>query len=144
MCLKSTGLTVRSFLDTLPMKHSDFTYLSRIEFKRYGITDPVQCKYVPTNLNHADEGSRGLRAEEFVNKSKWLTGPDFLWNSEVSASLFVDTELQLDNKDPDVKRAFASASKAHDFSSCDDILTLCQLEKVFQTFRERNSRLPQI
>ena len=47
-------------------------------------TDLVHWKCIRTNLNLADEGSQGLRAEEFVNKLNRPTGPDFLWNSELS------------------------------------------------------------
>ena len=35
-------------------------------------------RHVPTKLNHADEVSRGVQANKFVKKSKWLSGPDFL------------------------------------------------------------------
>ena len=35
-------------------------------------------RYVPTELNPADEASRGVQAEKFLTSSKWLTGPQFL------------------------------------------------------------------
>lgn len=39
---------------------------------------PEQWRYVPTGLNPADYVTRGLRADELLNKKTWLNGPDFL------------------------------------------------------------------
>jgi len=49
--------------------------LSKIE----AASRPGQWKYVPTNVNPADEGSRGSNAREFVSRSRWLKAPKFLW-----------------------------------------------------------------
>ena len=40
-----------------------------------------QWRYVDTKSNPADDASRGLRPRE-LSKSKWITGPDFLWQPE--------------------------------------------------------------
>ena len=43
---------------------------------------PEQWRYVPTELNPADYVTRGLTADELLNKDTWLNGPDFLQSSE--------------------------------------------------------------
>lgn len=40
-----------------------------------------QWKYVDTKSNPADEASRGVRPRD-LSKSKWITGPDFLWKDK--------------------------------------------------------------
>ena len=44
-------------------------------------TTPSQWHYVETALNTADEGSRGMSPNDFVEKSEWIKGPDFLKES---------------------------------------------------------------
>ena len=41
------------------------------------LTEP-QWRHVATDVNPADDGWRGTTAEELVNKSRWLKGPEFL------------------------------------------------------------------
>ena len=41
-------------------------------------TTPSQWHYVETALNTADEGSRGISPKDFIEKSKWIKGRDFL------------------------------------------------------------------
>ena len=43
---------------------------------------PSQWCYVPTNVNPADHGTRGLTVEELTNTSQWWNGPEFLTRSE--------------------------------------------------------------
>ena len=49
-------------------------------------TEPAQWRYKNTGDNHADDASRRISPEELISQSKWLSGPDFLWNSEVPVS----------------------------------------------------------
>ena len=37
-----------------------------------------QWRYVPTDLNPADNGTRGIPVSIFTSESRWLKGPDFL------------------------------------------------------------------
>jgi len=39
-------------------------------------------KYVPTDINPADDASRGLNCATVQSDHRWFTGPDFLWTSE--------------------------------------------------------------
>ena len=41
-------------------------------------SNPDQWRYVPTDLNPADLGTRGMTARELTKSSKWWNGPDFL------------------------------------------------------------------
>lgn len=47
---------------------------------------PNQWKYVPSDGNLADHGSRFVAAD-LLNSTTWLTGPDFLLNSPLFHSL---------------------------------------------------------
>ena len=52
-----------------------------------------------TTLNTTDEGSRGMSPKDFVDKSEWIKGPDFLkepeesWLKEEKYEEHVDAEL---------------------------------------------------
>ena len=41
-------------------------------------SNPDQWRYVPTSLNPADLGTRGMTALELTESTKWWNGPDFL------------------------------------------------------------------
>ena len=43
---------------------------------------PSQWRHIGTNLNPADDVSRGLRAEALMGNTRWFNGPPFLWESE--------------------------------------------------------------
>ena len=61
-------------------------------------TTPSQWHYVETALNIADEGSRGMSPEDFVEKSEWIKGPDSLkepvesWLKEETYEEHVDAD----------------------------------------------------
>ena len=41
-----------------------------------------QRKYVKTSMNPADECSRGLTVDKFLQNDRWLQGPSHLWKKE--------------------------------------------------------------
>ena len=43
---------------------------------------PCQWRYVHTELNPADDASRGISADDIVKPTRWIKGPDFLWKDE--------------------------------------------------------------
>ena len=45
------------------------------------LTSPSSWFYVDSKTNPSDEASRGIEARKFVCNSKWLVGPEFLWQS---------------------------------------------------------------
>ena len=53
--------------------------------------------------NPADEGSRGMTAKQFVERSKWLEGPEFLKDSEETWQTGDIIESKVDPADPEVK-----------------------------------------
>ena len=66
-------------------------------------TTPSQWHYVETALNTADEGSRGMSPKDFVEKSEWIKGPDFL-KEPIESWLKEETyEEHVDSDSPEVK-----------------------------------------
>ena len=43
------------------------------------LSQPTDWMYVESDENPADDVTRGLTARELMEKSHWLTGPEFLW-----------------------------------------------------------------
>ena len=54
-----------------------FTYVANRVEKIRSVSSPQQWNFVPTHLNPADDGTRGLPVEN-MKDSKWLNGPQFL------------------------------------------------------------------
>ena len=67
------------------------------------VTDPGSWLYVDTNINPADEASRGVTAQHLLGESRWLSGPEFLWKDGTFKPQPMK-EVQLDESDPEVKR----------------------------------------
>ena len=45
-------------------------------------SSPSQWRYVSTEENPADDASRGLAISSVTKNSRWINGPDFLWEPE--------------------------------------------------------------
>ena len=74
-------------------------------------TSVDQWKYVQSKQNPADEASRGLKTQELLN-SRWITGPEFLWENE---NYFINNGSQVhevQENDPEVKKSVAMATTA--------------------------------
>jgi len=67
-------------------------------------TDTKELRYMDTKKNPADHASRGLNAEELM-KSKWFSGPAFLWEKEILSSKKEIPNIQIG--DPEVKATVA-------------------------------------
>ena len=78
-------------------------------------SSPKQWRYVETELNPADDASRGLHARD-IQKSKWILGPEFLWKSEDQWPNSMKTEEMIaeepSEQDPEVRRVVAMATTA--------------------------------
>ncbi|XP_070567324.1 uncharacterized protein [Ptychodera flava] len=61
-------------------------------------------KYINTKSNPADDASRGLTVDKFLQNKRWLQGPDFLWKPESEWPTQEGISGALSNKDPEVKR----------------------------------------
>ena len=46
------------------------------------VSDPETWRHVPGRLNVADDCSRGLSAQDLVQESRWINGPNFLSQGE--------------------------------------------------------------
>ncbi|XP_067051287.1 uncharacterized protein [Acropora muricata] len=80
---------------------------------------PDQWYYVHTCSNPADDASRGLSAEEFIHKNRWINGPSFLWEAEDFWPRQPDIPAEIREDDPEVKKerkAFSVASTVEDDS----------------------------
>lgn len=66
---------------------------------------PSQWRYVNTELNPADDVSRGMRIDELLARKGWFEGPEFLHNDENEwpKDPILNTNL-VDDTDPEVKK----------------------------------------
>lgn len=67
------------------------------------LSSPSQRRYINSVENPADEGSCGMTAKQFVEKSKWLEGPEFLKDSEETWLMGDIVKSKVDTTDPEVK-----------------------------------------
>lgn len=65
-------------------------------------TSPFQWRYVNSEGNPADEASKGLTVDSVIFKTRWINGPDFLWESE--SRWPVQPIAQMLDDDPEIKR----------------------------------------
>ncbi|XP_072041348.1 uncharacterized protein [Amphiura filiformis] len=66
-------------------------------------TKVSQWYYVPTKVNPADICSRGQSVKKFVDNTNWISGPEFLKDSETEWPVR-DVNLQIEPDDPEVKK----------------------------------------
>ena len=92
---------------------------------------PYQWRHVSSELNPADEISRGLTVDEMRTNSKWLNGPQFLrkkrecWPRDPTVH-----QPELSDDDPEIKR---------DSQSCSQSLTHHRHPDVLSSLMERYS-----
>ncbi|CAB4020337.1 Hypothetical predicted protein [Paramuricea clavata] len=44
------------------------------------LSEPTQWRHCPGELNPADDCSRGLDSQQYIEQERWLRDPEFLWN----------------------------------------------------------------
>ncbi|XP_068742033.1 uncharacterized protein [Montipora capricornis] len=76
---------------------------NRVQFIR-DQTSPDQWRYVESGSNPADEGSRGVNAKEFIRKSQWIRGPEFLWQTEDHWPRQGSYENEIQESSPEVRK----------------------------------------
>ncbi|XP_030828067.1 uncharacterized protein LOC105436445 isoform X1 [Strongylocentrotus purpuratus] len=86
---------------------------NRIQMIR-DLTDPDMWRYVDTSENPADDASRGLSAKQLTQDSRWLRGPEFLWTDGIFEVNPTRPPVQLEESDPELKRATALKTGARD------------------------------
>ena len=67
-------------------------------------SSPDQWRYVNSELNPADDVSRGLSASDLVNNVRWKDGPAFLWMEEAQWPQLPETVPNLLVEDSEVKQ----------------------------------------
>ena len=86
-------------------------------------SDPDQWRFVDGVINPADEASRGVPMEKFLQSSRWTSAPEFLWQSEDQWPRNMSPPAHLDISDPEVKRtAIISATSTSEKSPTDRLL----------------------
>ncbi|CAM4729270.1 unnamed protein product [Leuciscus chuanchicus] len=83
-------------------------------------TEPSQWQYVASENNPADHASRGFMAKELV-ESNWFTGPRFLWQKDLHKEEEFK-EIELNEDDPEIKRAQVLTTEANEGRSLSDRL----------------------
>ena len=76
------------------------------------LTTPEQWRYVESKSNPADDASRGLSPTNLVKSSRWLTGPQFLWENCDNWRDFGDNSkpAELSSDDKEVRKASTLAT----------------------------------
>ncbi len=58
---------------------------------------------MPTNINPADDVSRGLTVKELLSNERWLRGLAFLWEDKSSWSINPMSLTNISDEDPEVR-----------------------------------------
>ena len=113
-----------------------------------------------TECNPVDAASRGLTAHQLVHESCWLTGPEFLWSSNVNSAQVCSKPPAIDPQDPELKMVSTLATQSverfpHHFESsrldtfsdwfrAKNAVALCLLPKnrLKERKSEQSSRVP--
>jgi hypothetical protein len=91
------------------------------------VSSPSQWRYVSTQLNPADDASRGLSADELISNTRWLRGPDFLWEPETHWPTLPNVPNKISDEDIEVKREVQTF--ATDTNACESTL-----DAIFKRF----------
>ena len=89
---------------------------NRVQFIR-DHTSPDQWRYVESGSNPADEGSRGVNAKDFIRKSQWIRGPEFLWQTEDHWPRQGSYENEIQESSPEVKKVTANTTVIEEYGS---------------------------
>ena len=66
-------------------------------------SSPTEWRYVNTEDNPADDGSKGVKLEDLKKNDRWLKGPGFLWQEESEWPAMIEVP-QLTDDDPEVRK----------------------------------------
>ncbi|XP_022111402.1 uncharacterized protein LOC110990628 [Acanthaster planci] len=103
-------------------------------------SDPNSWQYVDTSCNPADEASRGLMVKQLVEKSCWLTGPEFLQMDGPTVTPKVAAQ-KLDEADPEVKQAavLSTCTEATNENQFPDYFEKCRLDRFSTWHRAKRA-----
>ena len=97
------------------------TYVANRVAKIQNASKPSQWRHVDSKSNPADDGSRGMKAEELKENPRWLTGPRFLWQDEETWPTPPAVISTIPPEDPELKK-IARANLATTNDKTDDLL----------------------
>ena len=63
-----------------------------------------------TKMNPADDASRGISVEDLTDKSRWINGPSFLWQSKETWQVNSTENLKIEDDDVELKKIVQSHS----------------------------------
>ena len=79
---------------------------------------PIQWRYVDTKSNPADDASCGLSVKSFLEESRWLKGPQFLWLPEESwPQRPPGMDRKVEENDPEVKKEVKTCATRADMAT---------------------------
>ena len=81
------------------------TFVANRVSKIHDASKPSQWRYVSTNLNPADDTSRGLTTTEILENERWLMGPAFLRKSIEHWPSQDLSNSEIQENDPELKKA---------------------------------------
>ena len=62
-----------------------------------------EWRYVSTGSNPADDGSKGMKLEDFLKDNRWIAGPSFLWKEGCYWPEMIDVPV-MKNDDPELRK----------------------------------------
>ena len=104
--------------------------------------EPNQWRHCPGNLNPADDGSRGLRADAITSEGRWLNGPVFLvlpgdkWPEDVpqtkpTLDIVADAPAEVVQL---VEVASRLSPQLLNLSRCSSFITVCRITAYVRRF----------
>ena len=98
------------------------------------LSNVKEWNYIPTDLNPADDASRGMSLENIDNNCRWFKGPDFLYKHKFPQFGIKHTDL--DESDPEVKvKCYFATSE----SNCDNFHLLESMSKFSSWYRAKRA-----
>ena len=74
------------------------------------LSHPSQWMYVETKSNPADDASRGINAQALLEHSRWIKGPEFLWQPEEDWPQQPSSLGEEITEDPEVKKTVTACA----------------------------------
>ena len=62
-----------------------------------------EWRYVNTDVNSADDGSKGMKLRDFLKNDRWIAGPPFLWKEKSYWPKMIDVPEMKDD-DPELRK----------------------------------------
>jgi hypothetical protein len=84
-------------------------------------SSPKEWRYVNTDANPADDGSKGMKLENLMKNNRWITGPQFLWQEASSWPAMIEIP-KLKDDDPEVRKEIQVYTTASDENPLDKLI----------------------